>query len=239
MEKKCSRCGAHKMRSEFTTDRRRPDGLNPRCRVCTRAANAAYQAKNPEKVNERSRAWYAANKDRKREVGYEWLRAHPGKAAAYCAAWRIRNPGAQSAADASWYRRNRAKKLAQDRARRNANLKAFLERERASYAKFRENRAARGAEWRRKNKFRTAYHAAQRRSAIRDRTPAWLTRREMDRMLGFFREAARKREKTGLQHHVDHVVPLRGKTVSGLNVPWNLQVIPATDNLKKSNKHGT
>jgi len=67
------------------------------------------------------------------------------------------------------------------------------------------------------------------------RTPTWLTKEHKSSIRAKYAEARWMTEKTGVKHHVDHIVPLLGKNVSGLHVPWNLRVIPAKENIRKSN----
>lgn len=51
-----------------------------------------------------------------------------------------------------------------------------------------------------------------------------------------YAEAATRR-RNGERVHVDHVIPILGKTVSGLHVAANLRVIAATENIRKGNKY--
>jgi hypothetical protein len=78
---------------------------------------------------------------------------------------------------------------------------------------------------------------AKRRCAELKRTPAWLTETDRWMIEQAYELSALRTKLFGFAWHVDHIIPLQGKYVSGLHVPTNLQVIPATENLRKANKH--
>jgi hypothetical protein len=106
--------------------------------------------------------------------------------------------------------------------------KRWREENREAYRKYVKH-------WGEENQDKRNARTAKRRAAKLQRTPHWLTKNQLDEIETFYTAALAFRLYTGQEYHVDHIVPLQGKNVSGLHVPWNLRVISAIDNLKKSN----
>ncbi len=65
--------------------------------------------------------------------------------------------------------------------------------------------------------------------------PQWLSKDQLLALDTIYKTARVLTEQTGVRHTVDHIVPLRGNAVCGLHVPWNLQILTASENSRKHN----
>jgi hypothetical protein len=111
-----------------------------------------------------------------------------------------------------------------------------LSQMRANYQEKKSEYAQRMIEWRTNNKHKQATYSSKKRAELLLRTPKWLDSTAFEKIEEFYYTAHMLGMHTGVAYHVDHIVPLRGKLVSGLNVPWNLQILTKTENLRKKNK---
>jgi hypothetical protein len=83
------------------------------------------------------------------------------------------------------------------------------------------------------NREKIRYWNGTRRAQLKLAVPPWADKQKIREI---YKLASRLWDETGEPHHVDHIIPIKGKAVSGLHVHDNLQVIKAVDNLRKGNK---
>jgi hypothetical protein len=91
-------------------------------------------------------------------------------------------------------------------------------------------------QWRLDNPGKSNARTARRRAARKRAVPKWLTKEHNEQIIDRYDEAIRTTKETGIPYEVDHEIPLQGKNVKGLHVPWNLKVIPRSENRRKSRK---
>jgi len=120
----------------------------------------------------------------------------------------------------------RTKEYVQLKAWRQANPEKLAAQQARKYVRQKDALNAYCAQWKKDNRESYNAYLAQRKKRVRQATPPWA---DMSAIRAFY-EACPK------GYHVDHIIPLNGKNVSGLHTVENLQYLPAVENLKKSNK---
>ena len=189
-----------------------------------KAINAAYHAANRERENARSRAWKEANRDEmnaRRRAAYA---ANIGQERAYAR----RKKSTRYAQDPQKFRNlariDRAKPGAKQR--HNTISKLWAERNP-------DRRKATARRWYQRHLEHARLQLAIAQATRRRRYVSWA---DVEAIASMYAEAALLSRTTGRSHVVDHIIPLKGRNVSGLHVETNLRIIERFENARKSNK---
>ena len=175
-----------------------------------RAYYQTYYLAHKKKYAERGKAWRAANPEKALSIDRKWKANNRGKIINYRALTKEQRSVWQRSYDAE--RRDKEKAREATRKWREKHGKEYHSR------------------WRAENNGKVACYTARRRSRKLCATPLWLTDENILEIDSIYAEAA----KCGMD--VDHIIPIQGKLVCGLHVPWNLQLLKPNENKAKSNR---
>lgn len=206
--KECTKCSITKPFAEFHKHKGRKDGHSDQCKECRKkSSRLRYTDPNLQKKTlESAKRYRENNKEKISEAKKKCVE---------------KNPELYKESRARYYRDNKEK---------------IREYNRNLYRSRKDSFLLNLKRWRIDNKGKVLSYGAKRRGAKIERTPKWLDKEDFEIMEWAYEWAKELEEKYKVKFHVDHIIPLRGKLVSGFHCPENLQVIPAYDNLVKSNK---
>jgi len=131
----------------------------------------------------------------------------------------------------AWHAANADRSKAKKAASQQRNRGSANERNRRYAESHKAEMAEKAKAWNAANPGRRAAIRMSYTAARMQRTPPWA---DLDAITGMYELCAIFRT-AGLDLHVDHVVPLQGKKVSGLHVPDNLQLLHSSSNRSKLN----
>jgi len=174
--------------------------------LCDRCRRAAWAKSNPDKVRASQYAWAKKNPDKVKIIIAKSHKKHEESVKAGLRAWRQANPDKVRKKFAEYYEKNREQIIVDRRA------------------------------WRKANPDKVNAQSAKRRSAKLQRTPPWITKEQLKEIQEFYSLAKELQWLSEEPLTVDHIIPLQGKNVSGLNLPWNLQILPQSLNISKGNR---
>jgi hypothetical protein len=218
LTKTCKGCAQIKALSLFHKHKQMADGHLNFCKNCHYEKNKANRLANPDS----RKAEHARLRERK---GFMTRAEYIAK--------RKENPKGRQATCRDYILKNKDKLAAYGKQYEQKNKERIAARRASTIVERREVRRL----WRKNNLGLVLENCAKRRSAKLNRTPAWLTEFDRLKIKCYYQVAAMRSRESGEHWHVDHIIPLQGKTVCGLHVPNNLQIIPAIENMRKNNHY--
>lgn len=170
------------------------------------------------------------------ELGEKWYFTGKPCKHGHIALRQVSNKGCKecsAVAFAKWEANNLSKRAADKRGKRSNDPERFSIIAKRSRAK---NPTASKERAKKRYKAKKSEYIAnnmRRKALLRNRMPTWADNKAIK---AIYKQCAEITSHTGIVHHVDHYYPLRGKTVSGLHVHTNLQILTREQNMSKFNK---
>lgn len=134
---------------------------------------------------------------------------------------------------ATWKSKNKDRLSGYEKNRWIEKNAYMREKNKRQYLNNLEHNKMRSRLWSKNNPEKACANANKRRASMLSAMPKWIS---PESLLPVYRLAKEMTISTGIRHEVDHIFPLRGKTMSGLHVPWNLRVITKSENCSKGNR---
>lgn len=89
--------------------------------------------------------------------------------------------------------------------------------------------------YKQKNRPKLSRLQIEREQKIKQACPSWVTKEDKKWMDEIYKASKQIKDQYGVDTAVDHIIPIKGKTVCGLHVPWNLRVVTRSYNSQKLN----
>lgn len=210
--KTCNRCRKEKPLHDFNKQVHGKFGRKGRCKSCCNLYTKKYYQENSERLKEYSKLYRKENPNYQKEY-------YKNNREKVLSSW------------SEYYFKNKSKIQTRTKKWREANKERLLKQEEL----YRSNNRNKARDYYQRNKDYFLQSNKQRKARKLSATPPWLTQEHVNQMRQFYYFRGNISGVVGREYHVDHIVPLQGENVCGLHVPWNLQVIPAKDNLSKGN----
>lgn len=115
------------------------------------------------------------------------------------------------------------------------NKEQIKERVKIYYSNNRLSIIEKNREYYNKNKSKFRLYSSIYKLKKINASPKWLTKDHKDQINLIYNKCRTLNKTSDIQYQVDHIIPIRGKLVSGLHVPWNLQILTSKENRSKSN----